>query len=215
MKYRDFKAQFQGLPYFTHQSLVLLGHPMQTLQNQMRLWEKRGYLLRLRRGWYTLAEHERSVSADLLVLASHMVTPSYVSLEWALSFYGLIPEQATLVTSVTTQKTQFYRTPIGSFQYRNIKLSGFNGFVEKRSADGFVSFLATPEKALVDFIYYHLSEIDPKESAIFESSYRFHHLSNLDWQKIHRFSDNLGSKKLTKVIRLLHDWALDSEGATI
>ena len=211
MKYSAFKLHFQHQPYFTHQSLLMLRCPMQTLQNQLRLWERRGDILRLKRGWYTLADHDRKVVADPLVIATHMVMPSYVSLEWALSHYGLIPEQARVITSVTTQKTQGYVTPIATFQYRSIKVQGFGGFVEKKTSDGFVYFLATPEKAVVDFLYYHLSEMDPENTDIFEKSYRFQHLDTLSWDRVFAFAAQLGSKKLGVIVAKLQEWVLNSE----
>jgi predicted transcriptional regulator of viral defense system len=207
MKYTALKKHFQNLPFFTVQSLKLLHEPMRTLQNQLRLWIRQGSIFHLRRGMYTLSDADRTVTADPLVISANMVSPSYVSLEWALSHYGLIPEQARQITAVTTQKTQHYVTPLGTFLYRHIKTELFNGFYEERTSEGFTYLIATPEKALFDFLYYQMPMIHLKNTDIFESSYRFQNLAQMDWNQFMRYVKTSNSKKMFKIANLIKSWA--------
>jgi len=41
-------------------------------------------------------------------LCGELVNPAYISLEYALSYYGLIPEEAVVITAITTKKTESY-----------------------------------------------------------------------------------------------------------
>lgn len=207
MKFEVFKKHFQYTPYFTTSSLKSLGEHPHTIRNELVLWEKRGLIMRLKRGVYTLSDMERRVPLNTMVLASHMVAPSYISLEWALSYYSLIPEQAGVITSVTTRKTQYYDTPVGTFYYHHAKIPLFTGFTEHQTEDGFRYFLALPEKSVVDFLYFHLSEIQPRTATEqFEVSFRFQHLDSLDWEKVRVYAGLSASKKLMRIVQLLEQW---------
>jgi hypothetical protein len=60
------------------------------------------------------------------LLANHIVGPSYVSLEAALSHWRMIPEQVHEITSVTTGRSKTYDTPAGRFSYRHLPLPYFS-----------------------------------------------------------------------------------------
>ena len=76
--------------------------------------------------------------------------PSYVSLETALAWHGLIPERVDEITSVTCKRARLFRTPLGRFSYRPVNEVAFGYGVGLQSADGGSFFLAEPEKALCD-----------------------------------------------------------------
>ena len=86
-------------------------------------------------------------------MANLIYGPSYVSLEYALSHHGLIPERVEVVTSVTTRRSREFNTPFGAFTYRMLKGPGYavGAIIE---TIGKISFLvASPEKALVDKVW--------------------------------------------------------------
>src|SRR3546814_12610637 len=56
------------------------------------------------------------------LLANHIFGPSYVSVETALSYYGLIPERVYETTSMTTQAPRKFNTPLGTFTYTRLPL---------------------------------------------------------------------------------------------
>ena len=85
-------------------------------------------------------------------LASELKSPSYVSLEKALEYHGLIPEAVFTVTSVTTKRPGSYETALGKFEYQHIHPRLFWGYFSV-AVEGQVWFLAHPEKALLDFVY--------------------------------------------------------------
>lgn len=116
-----------------------------------RLCQKKE-LIRIKNGLYLFGEDYRKNSYSLFELANYIEEPSYISLESALSHYGLIPEAVYTTTSVTTRTKSDRETPVGNFSFEHLKSSYFNfGFYQ---ADDEVSkyLIATPLKALMDYI---------------------------------------------------------------
>jgi predicted transcriptional regulator of viral defense system len=89
---------------------------------------------------------------DPLVLSGLIYGPSYVSLESALAYYGLIPERVEAITCITSKREKEFRTPIGRYCYRPVNERVFSCGVRLESAKGGSYFLAEPEKALCDRI---------------------------------------------------------------
>ena len=131
--------------------------PSMNLMNLVR-WQKKGYIIRLRNGWYAFNDTERSENIEWLA-ANLIYASSYISLHTALSWYNLIPEMIARTTSVTTRKTNKFLTPLGYFDYHRIKpeLFGFGYTLEDLDASGRGKnrkiMVATPEKAILDFFY--------------------------------------------------------------
>lgn len=118
------------------------------------LWNKKGYLTRVGKGIYfnSYFFKDQLNEQALFLIANKAYSPSYVSLESALSYYGLIPEAVANITSVTTKKTNTINYDLGEFIYKSIKPSLMFGF-NLISYNNFTYKIATVEKALVDFLY--------------------------------------------------------------
>ena len=100
-----------------------------------------------------LYETDQNVSAYLL--AGSIYGPSYISFEYAMSFYGLIPEKVTTVTCATfdKKKKKEYKTDFGVFTYRDIPLLAYPEEILLKEQDNYSYQIATPEKALCDKLY--------------------------------------------------------------
>ncbi len=110
---------------------------------------KNGNLVKYRRGLYGFkGEH----SSEIL-LANKVYQPSYVSLEYAMMHYGIIPETVYSITSVTTRTSREFIINNIVYSYHRIKKKAFTGYLNN-DFDGQVAFLAEPEKALVDYLYF-------------------------------------------------------------
>lgn len=108
---------------------------------------KSGALQRIKKGVYIRPDAPYSK----LVLANMIYGPSYVSQDYALAHYGLIPERVHMVTSMTTGRRKLFRTPIGEFFYEPIPAAQFAVGVRREALDERRGFLiASPEKALCD-----------------------------------------------------------------
>jgi len=109
-------------------------------------------LISLKRGLYVLADHYKTPLVKEAA-ANLLYGPSYISTDYALSYYGLIPERAYNITSVTTSRRKVYHTPIGVFIYQQLKSKYYALGYEIHQKEGVKFLLATPEKALCDKLY--------------------------------------------------------------
>ena len=101
---------------------------------------------------YALGEPYRRTALHAAALANKLHSPSYLSLQWALSYHGLIPEGVPAYTSITTRVGRSFSNPIGEFIYTHIKLPAFFGY-SAQQIDGQDTMVAVPEKALLDVWY--------------------------------------------------------------
>ncbi len=201
MDYNTFKKNFRKLPIIqTRDILALKKKDRQIVFNQLGRWQAKGLIVKLKRGVYMLSEDERKVNPDKPFIANQLYAPSYVSLEYALSYYDLIPEAVFEITSVTTKKTISFKNFLGKFSYRHIKPAAFRGFKIFKDVSGGSYFLADPEKAIVDFIYFNLHRFDEKDKDIFEESYRFQNLDILKFKRLKQMAGFFENTKLRKVI---------------
>ena len=87
------------------------------------------------------------------VIANRLYAPSYISFEYALSRYGIIPESVYTITSATTRITREFVVNNKSFTYSHIKKQAYRGYRTEKIG-GMTVLMAEPEKALVDYLYF-------------------------------------------------------------
>lgn len=129
------------------------GRDLRQVRLQLSRWVADGRVVRLRKGVYTLAPPYRKVQAEPFSIANTLKAASYVSLQSALAWHGLIPEFVPAVTSVTARRPQTIATPSGRFEFRHIKKSLFWGYRQVELSVKQAAFVALPEKALLDLLY--------------------------------------------------------------
>jgi predicted transcriptional regulator of viral defense system len=179
--------------------LLKLERNYQTLRNQLNRWQQKGLIIKLKRGVYLLNENDRKINPSLYVIANQLYGPSYISLEYALNFYGLIPERVIDVTSVTTKKTMLIKNSLGNCIYQHIKPESFRGFNTKKDNAGFTFFIAEPEKAVVDWLYLNLKKITEGAKDIFGESFRFQNVEDLKKHRITELAKLFNNPKLMRV----------------
>lgn len=131
------------------------------VQRQLDRWCKSGRILQLRRGVYAVEATYTKHPPHPFLVANILKRASYVSLQSALSYYGMIPEYVPTTTSVTTERPERFETPLGRFEFRHTAKHLFTGFHENEIAPGITALIASPEKALVDLLYLtHYSDND-------------------------------------------------------
>lgn len=117
-----------------------------------------GALIRVKKGLYVRNDPRDPYSRE--VLANLIYGPSYVSLEYALQYHGLIPEAVRTVTSVTTGRNKSFATPVGNFEYRHMPEVFFAPGSEWFPVDSRRGFMiASSAKALFDILYLESPEI--------------------------------------------------------
>lgn len=202
MKFSEFKSKFSDLPLLP--SRLIFHKASGADLNQLNRWCKRGLLLQLRRGLYIFPGGDRKIEPSRGYLAGQLYQPSYVSLEYALSHYGLIPERVADVTSVSTKKTARFINDFGTFIYQTVKPSAFRGFVSGKDEAGLPYFIAEPEKAMADFVYLNLGRITAgaAEKTLLES-FRFQNLGSLKKNKITVYFGLFKNKKMREIGEVL------------
>lgn len=114
---------------------------------------KSGALERVTKGLYLAGEALGAEKPDPFLLANHILGPSYVSAESALSYHSLIPERVYTTTSMTTKAAREYTTPVGAFSYTRLPLPYYSfGIKIVRLTQQQTFIIASPEKALLDKI---------------------------------------------------------------
>lgn len=112
-----------------------------------------GELISLRRGLYIPGPDTDLPSPDAFLIGNHMRGPSYISLESAMSYWGMIPERVFEISSVTLKSTKLYDTPIGRFSYRRVASPYYSfGIQRVELAPQQMAMVASREKALCDKI---------------------------------------------------------------
>ena len=124
-------------------------------------WLAKGYIKRLRRSWYAFAD-VASLPGIGEYFAGRIYSPSYLSCEQVMARSGLIPESVVQFTSVTSLKTESFKNDFGEFFYRSVKPQLMFGYRVETVGDGLPVQIATPEKALCDFLYLN-SQYDTKD----------------------------------------------------
>ena len=152
MEFENFLELTGHLPFIDTESLRIGTQDSRSLEVQLSRWKKSGKLIQLRRGLYLVSETYRKTKPFELAIAATLNRPSYISLEKAFEYHGIIPEAVHVFTSVTTKRPRRWQTPLGVFDYRHIRENLFWGY-QSITLSGQTAFMAAPEKALLDFFY--------------------------------------------------------------
>ncbi len=124
------------------------------VRRQLSRWTKAKRLYQLRRGLYALAPPYQKVKPHPFVIANRLASGSYVSLQSALAHHGLIPEYVPVTTSVTTMRPARWEKPLGVYEFRHLKTERLRGYRLTELGGGQEAFVASPEEALLDLIYF-------------------------------------------------------------
>ena len=118
-------------------------------KNKISDLEKSGELIRLKKDLYV--SQKSTISKELI--ANHLYGISYVSLETALAYYGMIPERVYSIRSMTTKRSKVFSTPLGNFEYKTVFVNYFGIGLRQEIVENQYAFLISePTKAICDMI---------------------------------------------------------------
>ncbi len=151
-------------------------------------WVKEGFLIRLRQGLYALKSDLPSEEE----IANRLYQPSYLSFEYALAYYNVLPEMVYVVTSATSRITRTFNSDFKTFSYLKIKQKAYSGYGMAKI--GNKSFLiAEPEKALVDYLYFVSIGLKSYNERL--------NITDLSKEKIVEYAKAFNRPKLDKLIK--------------
>lgn len=200
MRYMDFQTVMRPLGVFSLNDVRLIDQDFH--RSRLSDWQRKSYIQKIARGWYTFSEIPKDESF-LYVMANRVYAPSYISLQSALRFYGLIPEGVYQVTSVSTAKTWEHVTPWTTLIYRHVRSELFFGYdLHHTSNGGWPWRIAVVEKALLDLLYLNagLNSLDEIQSLrINEDVFR----QKVDVRVLKRMLKRFNNRSLNRRVNLL------------
>lgn len=148
----DLLKSYAGM-VICHSTLQSVLSDYQAPNFKIHRWLSEGQLLPLKRGMYVVSPKRSGVPVSLPLIANHLYGPSYVSLEFALSYFGLIPEGVAEITSVTTKRAKTFNNSLARFSYQRLPTPYYAQGIQQLKVSEKISFMiAEPEKALCDWL---------------------------------------------------------------
>jgi len=180
MKFNELLVSISKQPLF-ETGLLLAGAVDPTdVRRQLSRWTRSGRVIQLRRGLYALAAPYQQTPPHPFLIANSLLPGSYVSLQSALAYYGLIPEFVAQTLSVTTQRPSSWHSLLGDFRFQHIAPHLFFGYQQVSFTPGQVAFISFPEKALLDLVHLTPDGDDPD----YLTGLRLQNLDRLDPQRL-------------------------------
>jgi len=148
-------------------SSILLNNGYTGINDKINKLKRKGYIETLKRGLYLHKSPFVKNPISKEIIANTMLSPSYISFDYALYYYGLIPESVFDVTSATTKRSKSFKTDNGTFSFRHVKKELFFIGLSIESTKNGNFLIATKAKALCDKVYYTKDvQITSKKSMI-------------------------------------------------
>ena len=168
------------------------------------IWNKQKKIFKIRNGLYILSSDYSKENISPEIISAKLYSPSYISLDYALSYYGIIPDTVFEITAVTTKTTRYFQTRYGVFSYRKIKKSCFFGFEIFKSGH-FNYYFASATKAMLDFLYLNSKKLDISFQTW--KDLRFQNLDKINFKLLKKLAINFNQKKLYLLINNLENYA--------
>ena len=196
MEFSELVEIIQDEPVFDTGLLLAGDANPREIRRQLSRWKQAGKIYQLRRGLYCLAPPFQKVKPHPFLVANRLLPASYVSLQPALAYYGMIPEHVPVTTSVTTSRPAHWETPLGIFDFRHIQVDFFYGYRLVDLGEKQRAFIASPEKALLDLVY-----LEPGGDTLdYLVELRLGNLNLLDWQLLECLAQQIEKPKLLRAI---------------
>ena len=167
----------------------IFGVKEQAAQNFVKNHTK-DLFIKLRNGLYASKLNPPSE----MEIANRLLTPSYISFEYALSRYGIIPESSYSITSATTKLAREFTAHGKVYEYNQIKSAAYRGYRSEKQ-NGSTVLIAEPEKALADYLYF----VDLKLKTL-NDRLRTRHLKKTQVMRYASLFGRVSLKALTKKV---------------
>jgi predicted transcriptional regulator of viral defense system len=193
---------------FDYQQLTACLSRMSKPRDKISKLLRKGEIVRIRKGLYAFGRSYRRDPLSRELLANLIYGPSYISLEYALGFHGLIPERVSIVTSVALGRSRKFDTPVGTFTYRSLSVQRYSVGAELVESDSGSFLMASPEKALADKVWTDKRFSGTNRSDFgpyLEEDLRIDiaRLTRLDRTRCQRIQEAYGSRKIRNLLKFL------------
>jgi len=218
MRAFDVRSRIKG-EIFDYQTLADALKGLSSPRDKITDMLRQGIIIRIKKGLYVFGDPFRRHPYSRELVANLVYGPSYLSLDFALAYYGFIPERVEALTSVTPSRSRKFGTPVGLFIYRQIPPRAYEAGMVRVEAEPDRAFLiASPEKALADKVVSvrgaPLSSV-AEMGRFLEDDLRIDPvvLRSLSAEKVDEFAGRYGSLKLRRLSGLLRRLQRSGQGA--
>ncbi len=190
---------------------IILNNGYTSVKDKIDILKKNGSIKTLKKGLYVHTSQYTQNIISKEIIANNLLSPSYISFDYALSFYGLIPERVYHINSATTKRTKSFDTDFGIFKFVKTKKELFCIGLKIESLSQGTFLIATKEKALCDKIYF-TKNISIKSK---KSMYTFllddlridiDDLENFDIKIVLKYYEITKSKKIEFLLKIIKDF---------
>ena len=206
MEWESFLNITRTLPLIDTENLMVGSSDPASLQVQISRWNKAGKIIQLKKGIYLLAEPYRKIEVHEPYIAAVLKRPSYISLEKALEYHNVIPEAVSVYTSVTTKRGARFESEAGIFDYRHIQESLFWGY-SSHTVNQQTSFIAVPEKALLDYFYLKKVKISPD----YLIEMRLQNTASITIKKLEAYARRFAKPAMMTVAAVIKEYAVSAQ----
>jgi predicted transcriptional regulator of viral defense system len=198
----------KNMPFFRIENLLTINDNKKYLRILLSRMSQAGEIIRIKKGVYVSAKYINEIKikgADneyLEYIGCQIYEPSYLSAEYILSGYGVLPESVYGFSLVSLNKTNTIKNDLGAFSYYHVREELFGGY-EIKKTDGFLIRKASLAKALFDFLYFRKNVII--DFANFnELRLNLDNIKNKDMSEFKKYIKIEGSKKMNDI----YNWLL-------
>ena len=206
MRFSKLKTKIQKLLVFDKEILRSFEPREDTLDENIKYWLKKGWIVSLKKGQYLLKERfqkEPDKDRFLEYIANYILRPSYVSAEYILAKYQILPEPVRSLTSVTTKSSRETNNDLGAFRYYSVRGELFRGYKVVYFYEAPV-LIAELSKALFDFLYLRFwRETMPGEEIVKSLRLNWENISKKDFEKAKFYLKFTSNQRLVKTFKII------------
>lgn len=198
--------QFVQTAYIEAQNLLPLLSDYTNPHDFLSRMCQKGELIRLKNGFFVISEKIKQSPIPYEQIANLLYGPSYISFEWALSYYGMIPEGVYVVTSTSATTSKSYNTPLGTFEYAFLSHSRYAVGIDQQENSAGKFLIATPEKALADLVHRkskHLAGKDLLTDLLEARRIDVDNLKNLDKKHLSEITECYRSQTVRNLLNVI------------
>jgi len=169
---------------------------------------KSGELIRLKNGFFLIKEKIKDAPVPYEQIANLLSGPSYISFEWALSYYQMIPEGVYVVTSATANRPRIFNTPVGVFEYVSLSHNRYAIGIDQKENESGRFLIATPEKALADLVHLKSRHLEGNDLLLDLTESRrieIDTLKQLSKKHLREIAENYRSRTVSNLLKVIYD----------
>jgi predicted transcriptional regulator of viral defense system len=210
MKLKELQEKTQKLLIFDKKNLKILEKDDNNLSANLKYWLNKGEVVSLKKGFYILRsayEKEPDKQTYLEYIANQMLRPSYLSLEYVLSKYGILSEPVRVISSVSLKSSREFNKSLATWRFYSLPSSLFTGYKLKYFKKQ-VIMEASLAKALFDFLYLRFRRGKcPTEKSFINLRLNLEILNQDDWKELFSYFPLVPNSRFQTLKKIIEKYA--------